>query len=571
MGERDADSISRAVDQGRGIAAADLVLKGGRFLDLVTGELVASDVAICGDLIVGTFGDYRGVREIDVTGRVIVPGFVDSHLHVESSLLTPQAFDRCVVPHGVTTAICDPHEIANVLGRDAFEFFLASAETTVVDLRIMLSSCVPSTDHLETSGARLTADDLLAFADHPKVLGLAEFMNFPGVFAHDPGCMAKLVAFSGRHVDGHAPLMRGLDLNGYLAAGIRTDHEATTAEEALEKIRKGMTVLIREGSVSKDLHLLAPVLTERTSPFMAFCTDDRNPLDIAEEGHLDFVVRSAIRLGVTPLAAYRASSWAAARAFRLHDRGLVAPGWRADLVVLDDFEDCRVSRVIAAGRPVEEALFAARRRIEPIGRRSIRARRVSAEDFRTPGAGPTTPVIGILPGRIVTERRDLTLPFADGARGVDLAQDVIKIAVVERHGRTGGIGRAFTQGFGLKRGAIAASVGHDAHNITVCGVDDADMAVAVNRMAEIEGGFVVVEGGRVLAELPLASAGLMSLRGHEIVRDRLVRLRAASKGLGVTLGEPFLQMAFLPLPVIPHLKVTDKGLVDVDRFELIDG
>ena len=571
MASRIEDVIARAVDQGRGVAAADLVLKGGRFLDIVTGELAASDVAISGDRIVGTFGDYRGVREIDARGKVIVPGFVDSHLHVESSLLTPQEFDRCVVPHGVTTAICDPHEIANVLGRAAFDFFLASAETTVVDLRVMLSSCVPATDHLETAGARLTAEDLLAYADHPKVLGLAEFMNFPGVFAHDPGCMAKLAAFAGRHIDGHAPLMRGYDLNGYLAAGIRTDHEATTREEALEKIRKGMTVLIREGSVSKDLHLLAPVLTERTSPFMAFCTDDRNPLDIAEEGHLDFVIRTAIRLGVPPLAAYRAASWSAARAFRLHDRGMVAPGWRADLVLLDDFDDCRVAQVIAAGRPVDEALFAARRRIEPIGRHSIHAPQVAAGDFRSPGAGPSTPVIGIVPGRIVTERRDLSLPYANGERRVDLDQDVIKIAVVERHGLTGGIGRAFTQGFGLKRGAIAASVGHDSHNITVCGASDADMATAVNRMAEIEGGFVVVEGGRVVAELPLASAGLMSLGSHETVHDQLVPLRAAAKGLGVTLTEPFLQMAFLPLPVIPHLKVTDKGLVDVDRFELIDG
>lgn len=564
------DRIARAVDQGRGVAAADLVLKGGRFLDLTTGDLVASDVAICGDLVVATCGAFRGSREIDVRGRVIVPGFVDAHVHVESSLLAPQAFDRCVLPHGVTTAICDPHEIANVLGSAGLEYVLASAATTVMDLRVQLPSCVPATDHLETSGARLTAADLVRHAGHPKVLGLAEFMNFPGLFAHDPECLAKLAAFHGRPVDGHAPLMRGRDLDGYLAAGIRTDHEATSADEALEKVRKGMTVLIREGSVSKDLRALAPVLTERTSPFMAFCTDDRNPLDIAEEGHLDFVVRTAIRLGVPPLAAYRAASWSAARAFRLHDRGLVAPGWRADLVVLDDLEDCRVTRVISAGRLVDEPLFAARPPVAPVGRRSIRMRHVTAEDFRTPGAGASTPVIGILPGRIVTERRDLTLPFRDGLRHVDLDRDVIKIAVVERHGKTGGIGRAFTQGFGLKRGAIAASVGHDSHNVTVCGVDDADMAVAVERIAEIEGGFVVVAGGRVIAELPLPVAGLMSLGDHEAVRDGLVPLRAAARGLGVTLGEPFLQMAFLPLPVVPHLKVTDKGLVDVDRFELID-
>lgn len=570
MSRRIEEQIARAVDQGRGVAAADLVLKGGRFLDVVTGDLVVSDVAICGDRIVGTFGDYRGIREIDVTGKVIVPGFIDSHLHVESSLLTPQEFDRCVLPHGVTTAICDPHEIANVLGLPAFEFFLASAATMIMDLRVQLSSCVPCTDHLETSGARLEAGDLVPFADHAHVSGLAEFMNFPGVFAHDPNCMEKLAAFSCRHIDGHAPLMRGTDLNGYLAAGIRTDHEATTAAEAFEKIRKGMTVLIREGSVSKDLHALAPVLTERTSAFMAFCTDDRNPLDIAEEGHLDFVIRTAIKLGVPPLAAYRTASLSAARAFRMHDRGMVAPGWRADLAVLDDYLDCRVSAVVARGLVVDEALFSTRQIIAPIGRRSIKARRVAAADFHTPGKGPSTPVIGILPGRIVTERRDLALPFRDGERFVDLDQDVIKIAVVERHGKTGGIGRAFTQGFGLKRGAIAASVGHDSHNITVCGVDDADMAVAVNRMAEIEGGFVVVEGGRVLAELPLASAGLMSTGTHEQVHDLLIPLRAAAKALGVTLTEPFLQMAFLPLPVIPHLKVTDKGLVDVGRFELID-
>ena len=565
-----ADFLGRAVDQGRGIAAADLVLKGGRFLDLVTGDLVASDVAICGDRIVGTFGEFRGVREIDVAGRVIVPGFIDAHLHVESSLLTPQEFDRCVVPHGVTTAICDPHEIANVVGRAAIDHFLACAETMVLDLRIMLPSCVPSTDHLETSGARLTAADLIPFADHPKVLGLAEFMNFPGVFGHDRGCLDKLAAFAGRPIDGHAPLLRGRDLDGYLAAGIRTDHEATTAAEAAEKIRKGMTLLIREGSVSKDLRALAPVLGERTSPFVAFCTDDRNPLDIAEEGHLDFIVRSAIALGVPPLAAYRAASWSAARAYRLDDRGLVAPGWRADLAILDDLVDCRVVQVIAAGRPVDEAVFAARRPIEPIGRRSIAARRVTAADFRISGPGPTTPVIGVTAGRIVTERRDLTLPHVAGERLVDLDRDVIKVAVVERHGRTGGIGRAFTQGFGLKHGAIAASVGHDCHNITVCGADDADMAAAVNRLAEIEGGFVVVDDGRVLAELALPVAGLMSLDGHEVVRDRLIGLRAAARSLGVTLAEPFLQMAFLPLPVVPHLKVTDKGLVDVDRFALID-
>ncbi|EIZ85191.1 adenine deaminase [Methylobacterium sp. GXF4] len=568
------DFLRRAIDQGQGRTGADLVLKGGRFLDLVTGDLVASDIAICGDRIVGTFGSYRGRREVDVSGKVVVPGFIDTHFHVESSLMPPQEFERCVLPHGVTTGLCDPHEMANVLGTDAFRWFLASSETLAMDLRVQLSSCVPATDHLETSGARIGAADLLPFADHPKVIGLAEFMNFPGVLAGNPGALEKLAAFQGRLIDGHAPLLRGTALNGYIAAGIRTEHEATTPEEAMEKLSKGMTVLIREGSVSKDLHALAPILTERTAPFLAFCTDDRNPLDIAEEGHLDYVIRTAIALGAPPLAAYRAASWSAARAIGLHDRGLVAPGQRADLVVLDDLLECRVAQVFSAGRLVEDALFANRPAIQPIGRGSLRARRVTAADFSAPGSGPSTPVIGVMPGKIITLRHDLSLPYANGERRIDLDQDVIKVAVVERHGKTPpgehGIGVAFVKGFGLKRGAIASSVGHDSHNVTVVGADDADMAVAVNRLGEIEGGFVVVEGGRVLAEIALPVAGLMSLLPFDSIRAALVTLRAAARGLGVVLPEPFLQVAFLPLPVIPHLKITDKGLVDVDRFALID-
>jgi adenine deaminase len=566
--------LRRVIDQGQGRAEADLVLKGGRFLDLVTGDLVSSDIALCGDRIVGTFGTYRGRREIDITGKIVVPGFIDTHFHVESSLMPPQEFERCVLPHGVTTGICDPHEMANVLGVEAFAWFLASAETLAMDLRVQLSSCVPATDHLETSGARIEAADLLPFAHHPKVIGLAEFMNFPGVLAGDAGVLEKLAAFRGRHIDGHAPLLRGERLNAYIAAGIRTEHEATTPEEALEKLSKGMTVLIREGSVSKDLHALAPILTERTAPFLAFCTDDRNPLDIAEEGHLDFIIRTAIALGAPPLAAYRAASWSAARAFGLNDRGLVAPGQRADLVVLDDLATCAVSRVFAAGRPVEDALFSGRPPVAPIGRGSVRARRVTAADFAAPGCGPSTPVIGVVPGKIITLRHDLSLPYAGGERHIDLSQDAIKVAVVERHGRTApgerGIGVAFVKGFGLKRGAIASSVGHDSHNLTVVGVDETDMAVAVNRLGEIEGGFVVVEGGRVLAEIALPLAGLMSLMPFDTIRQDLVALRAAARGLGVVLPEPFLQVAFLPLPVIPHLKITDRGLVDVDRFCLID-
>jgi adenine deaminase len=560
--------LKRAIEQGRGLAPADLVLKGGRFLDLVSGELIASDIAICGDRIVGTFGSYSGAKEIDITGRIVVPGFIDTHLHVESSLVTPLEFDRCVLRYGVTTAICDPHEIANVLGIEGIHYFLDCAVETVMDLRVQLSSCVPATE-LETSGARLLAADLRPFMDHPKVIGLAEFMNYPGVLSCVPECLEKISLFAGRHIDGHAPLLRGTELNGYLAAGIRTDHETTTAAEALEKLSKGMHILIREGSVSKDLHALIPIVTERNSPFIAFCTDDRNPLDIAEEGHLDFMIRTAIAGGAPPLAAYRAASISAAKAFRLHDRGLVAPGWRADLVVVDSLESCAVSQVISAGRLVDDALFAGRRTVSPIGHNSIKSRHLSAVDFAVPGNGEATHVIGVTPGKIITGHLLMDLPCAGGAVQCDPRQDAIKVSVIERHGRNGNIGCGFVHGFGLNHGAIASTVGHDCHNICVVGVSDADMAAAVNRLIDIEGGFVVVRDGTVLAELALPIAGLMSDLPFERVREALIPLRAAAKSLGTTLPEPFLQVAFLPLPVIPHLKISDRGMVDVDRFCLL--
>jgi adenine deaminase len=557
--------LADMIAAGAGRRPADLVIRNVRLLDLVTGALTPTDIAIARDRIVGTYASYEGSKVIDGGGRIAVPGFIDTHFHVESSLLTPLEYDRCVLPHGVTTAIWDPHEIANVLGAEGIRYALDCASATVMDLRVMLSSCVPATD-LETSGARLDARDLLPFRAHPKALGLAEFMNFPGVVHAAPDVLAKLEAFADGHIDGHAPLLSGLALNAYLAARIRTDHETTGPEEALEKLRKGMAILIREGSVSKDLHALTPVISAETSAFLAFCTDDRNPLDVAEEGHLDFIIREAIRGGAPVLHTYRLASLSAARIFGLTDRGMIAPGWRADIVLLDGaLEDCRVSEVISAGRPVTPALFASRSAVAPVGLRSMKARRVTAGDFAARHHGPDTPVIGVLPGKIITAHLRKSVP----AGGVDLAQDVIKVAVVERHGKTGGVAVGAVHGFGLKRGAIASSVGHDSHNITVVGANDADMALAANRLGEMQGGFAVVADGDVLAELALPVAGLMSQLDFEGVRDRLIPLRAAARSLGVTLAEPFLQVAFLPLPVIPHLKITDRGLVDVDRFALI--
>lgn len=561
-------TLENRIDQGTGRQSADIVLKGGRFFDLVTGELVASDIAICGDTIVGTCENYVGKQEIDITGKIVAPGFIDTHLHIESSLVTPHEFDRCVLPYGVTTAICDPHEIANVLGTEGIQFFLDSALQTVMDIRVQLSSCVPAT-HLETAGADLPIERLLPFRSHPKVIGLAEFMNFPGVIHKDPVCMAKLEAFQGQHIDGHAPLLSGTALNGYLSAGIRTEHECTNAPEALEKIRKGMHILVREGSVSKDLHALMPIITERLSPYLALCTDDRNPLDIAEQGHLDYMIRTAIAHGIEPLAIYRAASISAARAFGLRDRGLVAPGWRADLVVLDSLENCKAEMVFAAGRRVSDALFDARKPIEPVGLDSVKARHVLASHFGVPVSEGETPVIGVMPGKIITEHRRFRLPSSGNQTAVDLDRDIIKVAVIERHGKNGNHANGFVQGLGLKSGAIASTVGHDSHNICVVGVNEDDMALAANRLGEIKGGFVVVADGKVTGEIALPIAGLMSLEPYESVRDTLHTLRQAAYALGTTLEEPFLQVAFLPLPVIPHLKISDKGMVDVDKFALI--
>ncbi len=560
--------LAQRIAQGKGDEPADIVLRGGRVFDLICGDFIEGDVAICGDTIVGIGADYEGKEVVDVSGLTLVPGFIDTHLHVESSMITPFEFDRCVTPRGVTTAICDPHEIANVLGSEGIRYFQDASEQVMMDLRVQLSSCVPSTD-METAGAELLADDIAALMGHPSGIGLAEFMNYPGVIYRDPEVLKKLALYEGAHIDGHCPLLSGKDLNAYISAGIRTEHEATSAEEAKEKLQKGLRVLIREGSICNDLRALQPLLTEITAPYMCLCTDDRNPLDIGEHGHLDYMLRTLIELGTSLLAAYRAASLSPAEAFGLKDRGLIAPGKRADIVALGSLEACDAHYVWAGGKLVNDAGFAARGDIAPVGRNSVKAKQVGPSDFRYGGNRSLTDVIGLRDGQVITDHLQEEIPAVDGDKRPDLARDLIRVTVVERHGKNGNIASGFVKGFGMKRGAMAATVCHDHHNIVSVGVDYDDMALAVNRLSEIEGGFVVVENGEILAELALPVAGLMSLESFETVREALVKLRAAAKSLDVTLTEPFLTLSFLALPVIPHLKITDRGMVDVTKFEII--
>lgn len=561
-------TLEQRIAQARGDTPCDMLLKGGSVFCVVTGQSLRADVAICGDRIVGVGQGYHSENEIDVSGQILVPGFIDTHLHVESSLVTPHEFDRCVAPKGVTTAICDPHEIANVLGTPGIEYFLEACSHTLMDIRVQLSSCVPSTN-METSGATILASDLAPYMEHPRVIGLAEFMNFPGVIHRDPDAMDKLKLFQGRHIDGHSPQLSGNDLNAYVSAGIRTEHEATTAKEALEKLQKGMRVLIREGSVSKDLNALQPLLNDVTSAYICLCTDDRNPLDIAEEGHLDHMIRTLIAKGCTPLSVYRAASLSAAEAFGLKDKGQIAPGKLADIAIIDSLETCNVQKVFCRGIEITDENFVKRKTVPTLGLNSVKTRSINADDFRSTSNNPITDVIGIIEGKIITEHLSETVPIKSGDKRPDPSRDLARITVIERHGKNGNIANGLVRGFEIKGGAIGSTVCHDHHNIAVVGTDYDDMAMAANRLAEIEGGFVVVRDRTILAELPLPVAGLMSLEPFEVVHDQLVALREAAQDIGVTLKEPFLQLAFLALPVIPALKITDRGMVDVNKFELI--
>lgn len=565
----------------RGDAPADLLLKRGRVVNVFTGEVEAANVAIHAERIAGVGGYTRGVKEIDLGGAFVAPGFIDAHMHVESTLLPPSEFVRLAVPHGTTGVVLDPHEIANVMGLAGIRYLMDDARGLPINAMFALSSCVPSS-HLESSGARLEATDLEPLFDDPRVVALAEVMNFPGVVNADAGVLAKInLGLVRRVVDGHAPGLGGHALQAYAAAGISSDHECTTAAEAIEKVRLGLRVFIREGSAARNLEALLPAVTEATRHRFSFCTDDRHPGDLHEEGHIDHVVRRAIGLGLSPVAAIAMGSYFTAQHYRQRDLGAVAPGFKADVVVFDDLlapkprivfhHGCMVARDgeylcgadggSVAGRAGAQVPRTLLRLHAGLTEASFAiAARVGAGMIR---------VIGMDPHQLVTASLPMP-PKVEGGRYVaDEARDVLKLAVIERHRSTGNMGLGFVHGFGLRAGALASTVGHDSHNLAVVGTNDADMHAAARALEQAGGGQCVVRDGRVLAMLPLPIAGLMSDQPAAVViRQQRELLDAAATlcGPGAKRFDPFMPLSFLPLPVIPHLKLTDLGLVDVDRF-----
>ena len=564
------EKLQRRLQAARGEVPAELVLTGARLANVYTGEWQETDVALFDGIIVG-LGDYTGPR-LAVTGSYILPGFIDGHLHLESSMLTPRELARALLPLGTTTVVADPHEIANVWGVAGLDYLLGASEGLPVDFFFMLPSCVPASP-LETSGARLEAGDLDPYRGHPRVLGLAEMMNFPGLVAGDQGLLAKLALFPQGPVDGHAPQLSGRALNAYRLAGIGSDHECTSLAEAREKLRLGFYLMLREGSLAKNLADLLPAVTPACLRRTMLVTDDLHPEDLACTGHLNHLLRQAVSLGLDPLAAVTMVTLNPAEYFRLRDRGAVAPGLAADLVVVEDLTEFRIDKVFKHGKLlVDKGKLTAAPEVSPQPApptSPLNVKDLDLEAFSPPAAGGVVKVIGLVPGQLLTEKRLLPGPAQNGRLATSPAQDILKLAVVERHHGTGHLGLGLVQGFGLPQGALASSVAHDSHNIVVVGASEADMLAAVRHLVDLGGGLAVVAGGRVLADLPLPIAGLISPWPLDRVAAAYSRLKEAYHSLGGALPDPFMALSFLALPVIPALKLTDLGLVDVDRFQIV--
>jgi len=569
MAESGRDDLPELLAAARGERPCDLVLRRARLVNVASGEVHRTDVAVFGGRIAGLGAGYRGVSEVDLEERFLCPGLIDAHVHVESAMVPPAEFARLLVPRGVTAAVTDPHEIANVAGADGIRFMLADARRAPLAMYVNASSCVPAT-HLETAGARLLAADLAPLLDEPEVLGLAEVMNFPGVVAGDPEVLAKLAAFRGRVVDGHCPGLTGHALNAYAAAGIGSDHECTTVEEAREKLRLGLTIFIRDATNARNLAALLPLVTPENERRICLCTDDRVVPDLVDEGSIDAMVRTAIASGVAPIAALRMATLNVASYFGLRDRGLVAPGRVADFFVCDDLAAVRAERVFVRGLLVarDGAMLGERPAPATAFRDTIRIDWAKV-DLAIPAAGDRVRAIGLVPDQLITRHEIVPARIEAGCAVADPDRDLLKMAVLERHRASGRVGLGFVVGMGLRRGALAGTVAHDHHNLVVVGADDRSMLAAARAVAAAGGGLAIAEGESILASLALPIGGLMSDQPFERVDASLRTLLAAAARLGSRPRDPFMAMSFLALEVIPSLKLTDVGLVDVERMEVV--
>ncbi len=556
--------LARRIAVARGDEPADLVVRGGRVLSVFTKEWLDVDIAICDGYVAG-LGEYEGSETLDASQKYVVPGFIDAHMHLETPKLMVDELARLVLPMGTTAVVADPHELANVLGTDGIHWLLDVCADLPLDVFFTASSCVPASP-FESPRRTLTPGDLQGLLRRRRVIGLAEMMNFPGVIAGDPAELAKLALDGAEHADGHAPGVLGKALNAYAASGIRSDHEALTVQEGRERLRAGMWLLIREASMARNLVDLLPLVEEYGTTHIAFCTDDRDPDDIADSGHINEMVRKAVAAGIAAEDALVLASANPATWHRLDHLGAIAPGYQADLLVLTDLETFDPELVLKAGRPLDEIPEA---EVPDWVRHTVRVQPISAGDFHIPWAGGKARAIGLVPDQVVTEELIVEPVVEDGAVVADVTNDLAKIAVIERHHGTGRIGLGLVRGFGLRTGALASTVAHDAHNIVVVGMDDNDMARAVQRLVELGGGIVVVESHGVRAELPLPVAGLLSDAPLAYVVDQSRACNEAAAALGCTVATPFLTLSFLALSVIPRLKITDRGLVDVDRFEIV--
>jgi adenine deaminase len=565
-------SLPERIAVARGDAPADLVLRNGRILNVFSGEIEEADLALFGGHIAGVGPGYSGHAEVDLGRAYVAPGLIDAHVHIESSLCIPAQFAQAVVPRGVTAVVTDPHEIANVAGLAGIRFMAESSRSLALKVYLMASSCVPAT-HMESAGATLTAADLLTLLQDETVLGLAEVMNFPGVVAGDPEVLAKLAAFAGRPRDGHLPRLLGQPLNAYVAAGIGSEHECTTVAEATEKLARGLYILIREATIAHNLHALLPLVTPHNSRRLCFCTDDRIPSDLLDQGSIDYMVREAIAYGLDPITALRMATLNTAEWFGLHERGAIGPGRVADLLVIDDLRDFRPRQVYVAGRLVAaDGQMLAAPPPTPIPAEVGSGVRVdwSKVDLRIPARGRQVRVIGAIDEQLLTTEVIVEPKVEAGAVVADVARDLLKIAVIERHRASGALGLGLIRGMGLTRGAIAGTVAHDHHNLIVIGADDLSMLAAARAVADLGGGLVVTDGDQVVAALALPVGGLMSDRPIAEVRQAYDALIAAARAQGSELHDPFMAMSFKALEVIPKLKLTDQGLVDVEQFQLVD-